>query len=304
MPRQRTRRAPEERRRACQIERQACGRHAARRRSPRSPRDARSNSSSESTGVPSNGRSRVISSHEWQPSKSSRTLHGHRPRDAVGAQQHDVQRVAALPRQALLGVVGRPHVVRRQRVDRARVGDRPVAGDLGPRADADALGLGDAAVARQRVRRRLAVGPHALLEGAPQLGLVRRAHDVVALVLEGRDRGRSGRARARSACASSRIAALAQGEQLLALGERADGDRPFLEGNWHREGGKKGDRRNQSRARSNAGSLGRGMNVIVPKRSRNPKRRANVLVSRRHDERRSPRRRALRNGQSAGEFRG
>jgi hypothetical protein len=35
-------------------------------------------------------------------------------------------------------------------------------------------------------------------------------------------------------------AALAQGEELLALGERADGDRPFLEGNWHKGRGKKG----------------------------------------------------------------
>ena len=31
-------------------------------------------------------------------------------------------------------------------------------------------------------------------------------------------------------------ATLAQGDQLLALGESADGDRPFLEGNWHRKG--------------------------------------------------------------------
>src|ERR1019366_6678465 len=36
--------------------------------------DARSNSSSESTGVPSNGSSRVSSSHERQPPYSSRTL--------------------------------------------------------------------------------------------------------------------------------------------------------------------------------------------------------------------------------------
>jgi hypothetical protein len=34
-------------------------------------------------------------------------------------------------------------------------------------------------------------------------------------------------------------AALTQGDKLLALGESADGDRPFLEGNWHREGGTK-----------------------------------------------------------------
>jgi len=31
---------------------------------------------------------------------------------------------------------------------------------------------------------------------------------------------------------------LSQGDELLAFGKRADGDRPFLEGSWHREGGK------------------------------------------------------------------
>src|SRR6478735_12087397 len=51
-------------------------------------------------------------------------LDGHRPRDAVGAQQEHVQRMAALPLQALLAVVGRPYVVGRERVDGPRVGDR------------------------------------------------------------------------------------------------------------------------------------------------------------------------------------
>ena len=128
-------------------------------------------------------------------------LDRHRPRDAVGAQQDHVQRVAPLPRQALLGVVRRPHVVRRQRVDRARVGDAPVPGDLGPRADADAVGLRDPAVARQRVRGRLAVGPDALLERAAQLGLVGRRARRRCAGARRSDTGRSGRGRARSACA-------------------------------------------------------------------------------------------------------
>jgi hypothetical protein len=34
--------------------------------------------------------------------------------------------------------------------------------------------------------------------------------------------------------------ALAQGDELLALGERADGDRPFLESDWHRKKGRRG----------------------------------------------------------------
>src|SRR5436305_1315178 len=53
------------------------------------------------------------------------------------------------------------------------------------RADAHAVRLLDAAVVGERVKRQLAVGPHALLEGAAQLGLVRLADQVVALVVEG-----------------------------------------------------------------------------------------------------------------------
>ena len=45
-----------------------------RRRCPRSRASTRANSSSDSTGVPSNGSSRCSSSHEWQPTYSSFTL--------------------------------------------------------------------------------------------------------------------------------------------------------------------------------------------------------------------------------------
>ena len=51
-------------------------------------------------------------------------LDGHGARNPVGAQQHDVEGVAGLPGEALLGVIGAPHVERRERVDAARVGDR------------------------------------------------------------------------------------------------------------------------------------------------------------------------------------
>ena len=61
-----------------------------------------------------------------------------------------------------------------------------MVGDLGPGADPDPVGLRDAAVLEQRPRRRLLVGPDALLERAAQLGVVRLADEVVALVVEGR----------------------------------------------------------------------------------------------------------------------
>ena len=108
-----------------------------------------------------------------------------------------------------------------------------MTGDLGPGADADAIGLRDAAVARQRVQRRVAVRPHALLERAAQFGRMRVADDVVALVVE---------------CGIQEEAvvfelevlvlfadpALTKGQELLAFCERTNGDGPFLQGNWHR----------------------------------------------------------------------
>ncbi len=54
-----------------------------------------------------------------------------------------MQRLVAAPAEALFGVVGRPHVEGGERVDAARVGDREVAGDFGPGADAHAVGLLD-----------------------------------------------------------------------------------------------------------------------------------------------------------------
>ena len=123
-----------------------------------------------------------------------------RPRDAVDPQQQDVQRVAPLPVEALLGVVGGPDVEGREGVDGARVGDRDVVGDFGPGAQADAVRLGDAAVLDQRPRRRLLVGPDTLLErAAAARGGGTRGPGCSA---GGRrwGRGRSARARARSAC--------------------------------------------------------------------------------------------------------
>ena len=116
----------------------------------------------------------------------------------------------------------------------------PVAGDLGPGADADALGLRDAAVAGQRVHGRLAVRPHALLEGAAKLGLMRGADHVVALVLERGIEEEAVVIELEVLGGVTEAGALAQGDELLALGERTDGDRPFLESDWHEGRGKEG----------------------------------------------------------------
>jgi hypothetical protein len=85
------------------------------------------------------------------------------------------------------------------------------------------------------VGRRIAVGPDALLEGALELGKVGVAHQVVALVVE---RGVQEEAVVLEleVLAVLANAALAEREQLLAFGERTDGDRPFLEGCGHGEG--------------------------------------------------------------------
>src|SRR5829696_5094059 len=156
----------------------------------------------------------------------------HGPRDAVRAQQEHVERMPALPGEPLLGVVGRPHVERRQRLDGAAVGDRPRAGDLGPGADAHALGLGDAAVDGQRVCGRLAVGPDALLEGTAQLRLVGLADEPAALVVEGRIQEEAVVLELEVLLRLA-DAALAERDELLALREGAHSDSPFLESDRH-----------------------------------------------------------------------
>ena len=144
------------------------------------------------------------------------------------------------------------------------------AGHLGPRPDADAIGLRDAAVARQRLGRRLGIGPHALLEGAPQLGLVRGANDVVALVLEGRIEEEAV-VLDLEVLALFADAALAQGDELFALGEGTDGDRPFLESNWHKKGREGGTKRETSRAADETPSWCSGYRPFSQSSSRKPK---------------------------------
>jgi hypothetical protein len=108
-----------------------------------------------------------------------------------------------------------------------------VPGDFGPGADANPVGLLDA-TGCEGVQRRLAVAPDALLERAAQLGLVRFAHELARLVIEGgvEEETLVGEPEGLTGLAD---AALAQGYELLAFGESADGDRPFFESNWHRK---------------------------------------------------------------------
>ncbi len=108
-----------------------------------------------------------------------------------------------------------------------------MTGDLGPGADADTLGLRDAAVARQRMHGRLAIGPDALLEGATHLGHVGFTHEVVLLMVERRVEEETVVVELEVLFRLANTT-LTQGEELLALGERADGDRPFLERDRHK----------------------------------------------------------------------
>ena len=109
---------------------------------------------------------------------------------------------------------------------------REVVGDLGPGPDPHSVGLRDPAVLKQRARRRLLVGPDTLLEGAPQLGVVRFAHQVVALVIERR-------VEEEPVVLDLEVlvlladSALAQGDQLLTLGEGAHRNGPFFACNRH-----------------------------------------------------------------------
>ena len=107
-----------------------------------------------------------------------------------------------------------------------------MARDFGPRADADPVGLLQPSVGRKRLQGRLAVVPDALLEGPTQLRLVRFAYQVVALVVEGRVQEEALVLQPKVPVGLA-DAALAQGDELLAFGESADGDRPFLQSDWH-----------------------------------------------------------------------
>src|SRR5581483_2536366 len=110
--------------------------------------------------------------------------------------------------------------------------DLPVVRDLGPGADPDAIGLGDAAVLQERARRRLLVGPDALLERAPELRVVRLPHQVIALMVEG---GVEEEPLVLELEVLVLLAdpPLSQGDELLTLGEGAHRYGPFFEGDRH-----------------------------------------------------------------------
>src|ERR687892_678476 len=64
-------------------------------------------------------------------------------------------------------------------------------------------------------------------------GMMRLAHEVVVLVIEGRVEEEA-LVLELEVLVLLADPALAQGQQLLALGKRAHGNRPFLECNWHK----------------------------------------------------------------------
>ena len=76
-------------------------------------------------------------------------------------------------------------------------------------------------------------GPHPLFERPRELGHVGLAHEIVTLVIE---RGIEEEAVMLDAEALVGFAnsTLSQGDELLAFGERTDGDRPLLERNRHK----------------------------------------------------------------------
>src|SRR3954471_7403106 len=143
-----------------------------------------------------------------------------------------MERMAALPPQPLVRVVLRPDVERGKAVDDARVARLEVVRDLRPGADAHAIGLWDAAVLQQGPGRRLLVRPHALLERPAKLGMVRLADQVVALVVKGG-------VEEETVVLDLEVlllladAALAQGYELLPLGQGAHCHGPLFEGNRH-----------------------------------------------------------------------
>jgi hypothetical protein len=126
-----------------------------------------------------------------------------------------------------------PDVKRREAVHDPRLGRLEVVGHLGPGADTHPVGLRDPAVLEQRPRRWLLVGPHPLLQGAPELGVVGLAHEVVALVIEGGIEEEPIMLDLEVLVLLPN-APLAEGHELLPLGKGTHRDSPLFEGNRHR----------------------------------------------------------------------
>src|SRR5829696_2975923 len=138
-----------------------------------------------------------------------------------------------LPGKPLVGVVGGPDVEWAQGLDDPVILGREVVGDLGPGPDPDPVGLGDAAVLEQRPRRRFLVRPDPLLERPAELGMMRLADQVVALMVE---RG----VEEELVVLDLEVLVLlpdptlAEGDELLALGQGADRHGPLFESDRHR----------------------------------------------------------------------
>jgi hypothetical protein len=84
------------------------------------------------------------------------------------------------------------------------------------------------------MHRRLAVRPHALLERAPELGLVRLADEIAPLVVE-RGIQEEPVVIEREVLFGLANAALSERHELLAFGKRAHSHGPFLECDRHRK---------------------------------------------------------------------
>ena len=116
----------------------------------------------------------------------------------------------------------------REAVDDSRVVDLVVLVHLGPRADPDAVGLRDAAVLDECFWRRFPVAPDSFLERASQLGVMRLADEVVALVIEGGVE-KEPVVLELEVLAVLSDAALSKSDELLSLGQRSNRHSPLFE---------------------------------------------------------------------------
>jgi hypothetical protein len=109
----------------------------------------------------------------------------HRTRDAMGAKQHKLKRVAPAPTEAALCVVVIPNMERGELIEDTTVVDCPRLNALSPGTNANSVWLREMSLRGDFNRGRLAVCPDTFFHCALKLGAMAFADEVGSVEVEG-----------------------------------------------------------------------------------------------------------------------